>query len=393
MRVLIAHRWYGSSVPSGEDRAVEEDIRELTDAGIEVFCSMPEGAGPSPGGLEPSSRFARYSPKAIVDGGARLLDKVRPDVVHLHNPYPEYLSLLRELRRPSRPPLVHTAHNFRHVCPAGTAFRDGRPCQDCVGERFPISAVHHRCVNGSGIKSVAMGAMVRLGEPSIAAADLRIAISRYMGDRLTLDSGPGDGPVAVLHNAVRDPRITAVRPTRAPGAPFVFFAGRLIETKGIDLLVRAVQSLPASSELHLVVAGDGPLRGLIEEAAGERGSRTHFVGQVGSAEAHGYMAAAAAVAVPSAWDEPFGLTVAESLGCGTPVLATDRGALPEIVGGCGVIVESTIAALREGLLALEEQPSDDARGRARQRWEAEFSPAQRGPALVELYRTVIDART
>ena len=205
MRVLIAHRWYGTGVPSGEDRAVEEDIRELLDLGIEVVCAMPEGSGPSLGDVGPASRFGRYSPLAVRRSGQSLLDRVQPDLVHLHNPYPEYLGLVRALTRQDRVPLVHTVHNYRHLCPAGSAFRDGHPCVDCSDERFPVSCVRHRCVNGGTVKSLAMAAMVRVGEPSIDAADLRIAISDHVRSWLLQTAAPGDGPVTVLHNAVADP--------------------------------------------------------------------------------------------------------------------------------------------------------------------------------------------
>lgn len=394
MRVLIAHRWYGTVVPSGEDRAVEEDIRELTDAGVEVFCSMPEGAGPSPGGLEPSSRYSRYSPVEIVKSGARLLDRVQPDLVHLHNPYPEYMALVRELGRRDGIPLVHTIHNHRHVCPAGSAFRDGHACTDCATERFPVSAVRHRCVNGSAVKSLAMGTMVRLGGRSVDAADLRIAVSEHLARRLEADSRPGDGPVAVLHNAVRDPLVASEAPsaTALPPGPFIFFAGRLNESKGVDLLLDAFSGVPASNGVHLVVAGEGPMREQVLAAAATD-PRIRFVGQVGSAQAHGWMAASSAVVVPSVWDEPFGLTAAEALGCGVPVIVTDRGALPEVVGDQGIVVTATVDGLRDGLAAVEAEPSAEVRRLARGRWETMFSPQTRGPALLSLYQRALGRDT
>lgn len=388
MRVLIAHRWYGTHVPSGEDRAVEEDIRELTDAGVEVFCSMPEGAGPSPGGLEASSRYSRYSPIEIAKSGARLLDRVQPDLVHVHNPYPEYLALLHALGKAGRPPLVHTVHNLRHLCPAGSALRDGLPCDICADRRLAIPAVRHRCMNGSAVKSLGMAGMVALSGRSEDAADLRIAPSSYMRDRLEATARPGDGPVVVLPNAVIDPGPGLGRPADAPSEPYVFFAGRLSASKGVDLLVAAVESLPSSSPLQVVIAGEGELRDLVESAAG-RCRRIHFAGQLGKDDVHGSMAGAAAVVVPSVVEESFGLTVAEALACATPVVVSSRGALAEVAGECGVVVEPTVAQLRDALVAVEAEPSAEVRRLARQRWETMFSPQTRGPALLSLYRRTL----
>ena len=69
---------------------------------------------------------------------------------------------------------------------------------------------------------------------------------------------------------------------------------------------------------------------------------------------------------------------------------TDQGALPEIVGDIGIVVDATVAGLRGGLLALAEHPDDAMRAAARHRWETSFSPERRGTALVEIYRSLTD---
>jgi glycosyltransferase involved in cell wall biosynthesis len=383
VRVLIAHSWYQDDVPSGENRVVEEDIRELTAAGIEVSCSRPEAYGPSLGGM-PSSQ--KTSLGALARNGRRLLDQVRPDIVHVHHPYPEYLMTVRAMRHRDVP-LVHTVHNMRHVCPAGSAVRDGRSCTVCADERVPVSCAVHRCVSGSLAKSATLPLMVRWIGPEIDRADVRIAPSEFVKGRLLATDPDEDGRIVVLPHAVPDPWVDAAD-VEVPSEPFVIFAGRLTEEKGARLLVEALDGLGSDLPFVVTMAGDGALRDWVRERAAASGGRLRWLGQLTSADLRSHMRHAAAVVVPSVGVESFGLVAAEALGSGTPVLATDRGALPEVVGECGSIVEATAAGLRRGLAELAE-PTDTERYAARERWRDHFSPAVRSDRLVAIYRAAI----
>jgi hypothetical protein len=73
----------------------------------------------------------------------------RPDVVHVHNTFPAASPSIYSAANAMGVPVVQTLHNYRFVCPAATAFRDGRPCTDCVGRSIPWPAVVHACVRGS----------------------------------------------------------------------------------------------------------------------------------------------------------------------------------------------------------------------------------------------------
>ena len=78
------------------------------------------------------------------------------------------------------------------------------------------------------------------------------------------------------------------------------------------------------------------------------------------------MGAASVCLVTPRWDEPYGLVVAESLACGTPVVAFRRGGIPEIVdGSCAVLVEpDDVDALAEAMTTARRLSRDDCRARA-----------------------------
>jgi glycosyltransferase involved in cell wall biosynthesis len=112
----------------------------------------------------------------------------------------------------------------------------------------------------------------------------------------------------------------------------LFTARRLVPRMGLAQLIRGVgfasRSRPA---LRLVIAGQGPMRDQLEELARRAAGRVDFAGFVPDEDLPRYYQAADLFVLPSLALEAFGLTILEALACGTPVLATNRCAAPEIL--------------------------------------------------------------
>nr|WP_202512359.1 glycosyltransferase [Streptomyces sp. SID3343] len=158
--------------------------------------------------------------------------------------------------------------------------------------------------------------------------------------------------------------------TEGPGAPRsrrhrLLVVGRLVERKGIDLVVRALAKLP---DTELVIAG-GPVQGPVAadpEAerligiAREVGveDRVALLGSVDRRAMPALLRSADAV-VCTPWYEPFGIVPLEAMACGTPVVASAVGGLRDTVvdGVNGLLVPPRdVAALTEALRRLLEQP-------------------------------------
>jgi glycosyltransferase involved in cell wall biosynthesis len=104
--------------------------------------------------------------------------------------------------------------------------------------------------------------------------------------------------------------------------PFVLFAGRHVDYKGVDVLLRAL----AASRAHAVIAGDGPRRAAWAQLAGELGlnGRVTFTGEVPDRELRRLMHACAALVLPSVTQaEAFGYVQLEAMAAGKPVISTD----------------------------------------------------------------------
>lgn len=107
----------------------------------------------------------------------------------------------------------------------------------------------------------------------------------------------------------------------------LLFLGRMLADKGPAQAIRIARA----AEMPLILAGPAQDGYDVREEAEVDGERIRWVGPVGRQERNRLLAGAVALLFPLVYPEPFGLVLLEAMACGTPVLATDLGAAPEIV--------------------------------------------------------------
>ncbi|MGH8442776.1 MAG: glycosyltransferase [Nevskiaceae bacterium] len=208
---------------------------------------------------------------------------------------------------------------------------------------------------------------------------------RFTGcsDYLTHLGERAGGRWSTVHNFV-DLRRYPFAPRVAPDAPLLFLS-RLDRVKAPHLAIEIARA----AGRRLIVAGNAATAGP-EEAYFREQVEPHFgrdgieyVGPVDDTAKARLLGSASALLVPVQWDEPFGIVFAEALACGTPVIATARGALPEIIehGRHGFLV----GRIDDGVRAIGELATID-RGECRQRAERAFSLEVVAPRYLELYR-------
>ncbi|PJI94124.1 glycosyltransferase family 4 protein [Luteimicrobium subarcticum] len=302
--------------------------------------------------------FARRVPGAAAAWIVALL-RDRPRVLHVQcfGPNGVWASALARL---VRRPLVVSAH--------GETFMDA----DHVYERSRL--------------------LPRALRSALARASAITACSAYVARDLERFGGDPAGVVVVPNGIDLD---------EPPGPPpawlperYVLAVGRVVHTKGFDLLVRAVASL---DRVHLVVGGDGPERGRLEALSDELGmaDRVTFPGRLARPEIVAAMAGADCLVVPSRV-EAFGIVVLEGWRAGVPVVATSHGGPPEFVddGRTGYLVdpEDVVALSR----AIDEVVRDPARAQevaeaGRRRVEG-FTWAAVAGRYEELYDSISGSR-
>ena len=203
------------------------------------------------------------------------------------------------------------------------------------------------------------------------------------------------GRLAVVPQFGVDPELFAPGPAPARRSAFsIGFAGRMVEAKGIEMLLEAVCTLGSGVELR--IAGTGPLDELLRQhATGD--ARVRLFGALPSGAMPDFYRGLDVFVLPTlgrwGWTEQFGRAAIEAMACGVPVVVSDAGELPAVVGEAGRVVPTAdVNALREALRDLR----DDVQSRmclaeaGRSRVLREFTHEGIAQSTAAFYRVLMD---
>jgi glycogen synthase len=383
VKILLLSREYPPHVYGGAGVVVDHLSRALARrASVEVRCfGEQQQAGPDLAvrGYAPWARLGGgpsvpYAPalEALSVALAMARDPVTADVVHTHTWYVGFGGML--VQSIHDVPLVVTLHSLEPLRPWKA---------DQLGTGYAVSSWAERLAVERADRVIAVSAQMR--------ADI-LAHFRVDADR-----------VVVIHNGVdahafaRTERRDALA-RHGVRAPYALFVGRISEQKGIFPLLEAARALPAG--VQLVVCASSPdtpeLLARLEAAVTGRPEIRWINAMVPVPEVVQLMSHAGVFVCPSIY-EPFGLINLEAMACGTPVVASRVGGIPEVVvdGETGWLVEpGDVAALGQ---ALRHALADPARSRrmgeaGRHRVEAHFSWDRIAERTMTVYGDAIRSR-
>lgn len=364
--------------------------RALAELGVDVWLLSAREwhAGGTPVQLEPrpGERVAGvrtlgrhpalfvYDPRPIW----RALGEQPWDVLDLHEePFAlatAEILLLRALRRRTRrvPVVLYTAQNLRKRYPVPFRWLERWALRSASGISA-CSADAARIAEGKGFagraRVIPLGIDPARFRPADAASD-----AAATGTSATYDAVAETTDAATGGSAVT-----------------VGLLGRLVPEKGPLVLLDALGREP---RLRVRAAGSGPLHSDIVARATAAGveDRVELVGALDPREVVDFLRALDVLAVPSmptpSWTEQFGRVAVEAMACGVPVVSSDAGALPEVVGGAGIVVPAgDRAALAAAVLEAAGPRAAELRERGLAR-AASCSWDAVGRAYLELYRSV-----
>jgi glycosyltransferase involved in cell wall biosynthesis len=278
---------------------------------------------------------------------------------------------------------VMTLHNYRLLCANALLFRDGAPCEDCVGSH-PWHGVLHRCYRKSAALSIPAAITILLHNVLGTWArevDLFLALNEFSRACFVRGGLPVER-IRVKPNFVSDP---GPRTVPVSESPTVLYVGRLSREKGVDVLIEAWQLLRDTS-LELVIIGDGPIRGELERRAAPR---VRFEGRLCAEDVRRLMLTARALVLPSIWYEGQPMVVLEALAARLPILSSAIGGMPELLEPIGrqwLVAPGSVPEWAESLRGLaDRQQVEQASKCARVLYEQQFTETAAASALKEAY--------
>ena len=339
--------------------------------GVELFAMVPAywRTGKTRQPLEPgdAQNYALIVGRMRLNGHfhlhhyaglQRLIRRIRPDIVHIdEEPYNlATWQIMRQAKSTGAKVLFFTWQNLLRAYP------------------FPFSAIERY---------------------NYRRADFALAGNAEAVDVLRTKGYAG--PLEVIPQFGVDTDI--YRPLAPPALPRPFtigYAGRLVSEKGVDLLLRAAALL--EGEWSLRILGEGPERASLECLAAELhiSSRTSFEHAVPTTEIPAFLARLDALVLPSRtqdnWKEQFGRILVEAMSCAVPVIGSDSGEIPHVVGDGGLIfAEGDSQALYECLSLVKSGPNPRSRwgDHGRVRVLAHYSQARIAAQTFQVYQRML----
>lgn len=203
------------------------------------------------------------------------------------------------------------------------------------------------------------------------------------------------------------PQRNGHEPDLGPG-PVVLFVGRLHAEKGVfDLLEAYSRVKPRLPQSKLILIGDGPARGEIEQLIAARRwiGRVALIGTLKNRDLPPYFRAADVFVSPSVttrkWEEQVGMTNIQAMACGVPVISTQSGAIPEFVPrSAGLLVpEHSPRALAEAILRMladadsRRRAGEAGRACAVEHYDAQKNVRAAEESLLTVYREFASGAT
>ncbi len=446
MKILMVHNFYQSSSPSGEDVVFRNEVELLSRNGIDVITYTRHNDeilnfNIINKGLLPFNNI--WSNRTYREIKA-LIKREKPDIAHFHNIWYLISPSAYYACKDAGIPVIQTLHNFRISCVNGLLSRDGHVCEECISSKksysllvnsywikLLINAIKYGCYRDSRIYSLSIALMQFfhwMKKTWIDKVDAYIALTEF-GRQKFIEIGLPAEKIFVKPNFLSNPP--------APNYShknYAVFLGRLSAEKGVNILIEAFkllgkkdqesvgdhqrpiksdEQLTMNNELsaithnlspmtcnlfHLKIIGDGPLMESLQKTVKVgKIKNMEFTGRLNFKDAMKILQNSNFMIMPALWYEGFPMTIREAFACGKPVIASNLGAMAELVehGRTGLLFEpgNPIDLAEKIKWMIEHEDECIQMGKnARKIFEEKYTAERNYQILMEIYKKVIGDR-
>ena len=390
MKILVIHNTYQQS--GGEDVVAEAEVLMLRNAGHQVVMYHRSNNEINNFEWQEKIIFPKqviWAKKAIHDLRG-IIYKEKPDAAHFHNTFLMISPAAYYACQEAGVPVVQTLHNYRLLCPAATFFREGRVCEDCLGHTLPWPGVLHACYRGSRAETALVASMLTFHHQAGTwqkKVDVYIALTEF-ARRKFIEGGLPPEKIVVKPNFLnQDPGIGESE------REYAVFVGRLSTEKGLRTLLKAWLTL---KEIPLKIIGDGPMTDEIKMfvKTNQLENSINILGRCSRQEVYAQIKGSRFLVFPSEWYEGFPITILEVFACGKPVIASQLGAMAEIIkdGKTGLFFEvgnSGDLASKVRQLLKNPQAYAEMGKNARVEFETKYTAEKNYEMLMRIYEKAI----
>ncbi len=283
----------------------------------------------------------------------RVLDIIKPDIVHIHAIEELSYSILKSIYK-RKIPFVITVHDASFACPVmGTKQQFCTLCSNSI-----MNCVKNKCSRNNYFCSLYMAVRFMINKYLLKKykPSKLILPSQALADYIRITKFDNNVPIVVLPN-VLDEAFNDIKPSYT-NKKYFLFVGSLLDEKGVNILLNAIKCLPSEIDFHIVGSGKDEKK-YKEFVSKNKFVNVKFLGKMNREELIEEYQNCIATVVPSNWFEAFGMVNIEAFINGKPVIASNIGGIPEIVENNinGLLFEpGNVEQLRECILRYWNNP-------------------------------------
>lgn len=388
MNILLVHNQYQQL--GGEDTIFATEAKLLESYGHNVYRYQMDNNSLKTMNPFAVTKATLWNSRVYQEIRA-LIRKTKPQIAHFHNTFPLISPSAYYAARAEGVPVIQTIHNFRLLCANALFFRDGKVCEQCLTQKNPLPGIINACYRQSITASAAATLTVKLhsviGTWS-KVIDVFIAYSQFAHKKLIQGGLPAEKIAFKTNFLYSVPKIGSGT------GNYALFVGRLAPEKGTGTLLKAWEEL--GDKISLKIVGDGPLAPQVVASASKI-SGVEWLGKKSLNEVYELMGNASFLIIPSEWYETFGRVGIEALATGTPLVASNIGALAELIepNHNGLLFnpgDSRDLVEKVNFLLANSFKLTQMRQAARQTFEAKYTAPDNYQKLMNIYHSAINNR-
>ena len=347
MKILLIHMYFSDKYYTGINPIVYGTYRTLNEQGDEVYVYAHD-VKPY---IDENYKYSKYFPKSVfiwdvehtpknvsayrrsfiynkeaVNNLEKLLDEIKPDLVHIHVTCCMSFGILKPIKK-RKIPIVYSVHDISAFCPS--VFMVGTNiCNECRGyNTFPC--IRKNC--GKKMLRSIFSAFRNFTDRLLGSQkdiDLYLAVSEATKQYL-IKSGLNQDKIKVLPNFVDKQTMEKGINTEIKSGDYFFYAGGVAEIKGLYTLLETMKSLPRDINLHL--AGSGDYEKIKEFIKENNLENIKILGTLTKEQMQKEYENCICVLMPSEWFETFGMINIEAAVWGKPSVSSNIGGLSNVV--------------------------------------------------------------
>jgi glycosyltransferase involved in cell wall biosynthesis len=326
MKILLINNFYKSKYPSGENSLFKEEARLLSNKTnkIKIYKKYSDNIKNKNKNLlfVGISYIWNFKSQHEIN---KLLDKFKPDIIHIHNTFPLISNSILILKK--KIPIFLTLHNLRIFCAAGNLLRKKKVCTLCIDKKSIIPSLRYKCYQKSFFKTLPIAInifILRFFNILNKQNIFMLAFSKFQKN-LLVKAGIKDDRIFIKKNFLKND-VKYINFDLKDN--YITFVGRISNEKGVDKLIKC-WNLWGDEAPNLKIIGDGPLLSIFKNI--NTNKNIEFLGYVERKKTIKIIAKSKMLIFPTQCYEGLPMTILEAFSVKTPVIASNLGPISEII--------------------------------------------------------------